>query len=244
MVPVVEPNRLSAVGRDHRRGSATELHHLDLVIETDLSDQCPAGVVWCDYSTSALVLGSRQSPDLANRQLLTDAGIELVGRRSGGGAVLMVPGDLVWIDVVARVGMLSDDVRVSMVEVGAAWAEALDSLGLIGSASEVTVYDGPMRLDDWGELVCFGGLGPGELVLDGRKLVGLSQRRTRAGVRISGAIHHRSLVAETASLLVGALPRSVPPDAATIGGFDPLDLVEALAGSIAALTERRSPDRG
>jgi hypothetical protein len=38
--------------------------------------------------------------------------------------------------------------------------------------------------------VCFGGLGTGEVVdADGRKLVGISQRRTRAGARFQCMAH-------------------------------------------------------
>ena len=31
--------------------------------------------------------------------------------------------------------------------------------------------------------ICFAGVGPGEVLLDGRKVVGISQRRTRVGAR-------------------------------------------------------------
>jgi lipoate---protein ligase len=43
-------------------------------------------------------------------------------------------------------------------------------------------YDGPMRKAPWSDRVCFAGLGPGEVTVDGRKVVGMSQRRTREGV--------------------------------------------------------------
>jgi lipoate-protein ligase A len=36
-----------------------------------------------------------------------------------------------------------------------------------------------MRKAPWSEWVCFAGLGPGEVTVEGRKVVGLSQRRTR-----------------------------------------------------------------
>ena len=35
----------------------------------------------------------------------------------------------------------------------------------------------------WSDLVCFAGRGPGEVTVDGRKLVGISQRRTRDAAR-------------------------------------------------------------
>jgi hypothetical protein len=61
---------------------------------------------------------------------------------------------------------------------GEAWAESLDAIGL---AAEV--HTGPPVRTDWSGAVCFGGLGPGEVTIGGRKAVGLSQRRTRAGAR-------------------------------------------------------------
>ena len=39
-----------------------------------------------------------------------------------------------------------------------------------------------MRSTPWSARVCFAGLGPGEVTVEGRKVVGLSQRRTREGV--------------------------------------------------------------
>ena len=46
------------------------------------------------------------------------------------------------------------------------------------------VHEGGLCRSPWSRLVCFGGLGTGEVVDDdGVKLVGLSQRRTRAGAR-------------------------------------------------------------
>jgi hypothetical protein len=41
-----------------------------------------------------------------------------------------------------------------------------------------------MVVTPWSSLVCFDGFGPGEVLLDGRKLVGMSQRRTRTASRL------------------------------------------------------------
>jgi lipoate---protein ligase len=57
---------------------------------------------------------------------------------------------------------------------GAAWADVLAAAGLAA-----TLYAGPMRRTNWSDRVCFAGLGPGEVTVGGRKVVGLSQRRTR-----------------------------------------------------------------
>jgi hypothetical protein len=62
---------------------------------------------------------------------------------------------------------------------GDAWVAALADLGI-----EARRHEGAMVTTRWSPLVCFAGLGPGEVVTpDGAKLVGISQRRTRAGAR-------------------------------------------------------------
>jgi len=46
---------------------------------------------------------------------------------------------------------------------------------------EASWHDGPMVCTPWCRQVCFAGIGPGEVTIDGHKVVGMSQRRTRAG---------------------------------------------------------------
>ncbi len=41
-----------------------------------------------------------------------------------------------------------------------------------------------MRSSPWSSMVCFDGVGAGEVLVDGRKLVGISQRRTRHAARL------------------------------------------------------------
>ncbi|HEX6785774.1 MAG TPA: hypothetical protein VF076_01140, partial [Acidimicrobiales bacterium] len=43
----------------------------------------------------------------------------------------------------------------------------------------------------WSPLVCFSGLGPGEVHAGGRKVVGISQRRTRGWARFQCAAYLR-----------------------------------------------------
>ena len=83
--------------------------------------------VWVAEPTApALVLGSAQ-PDTDVR---TDAGIEVVRRRSGGGAVLVVPGDVLWVDVIIPAGdeLWDDDVGRASHWLGDLWATALGEL--------------------------------------------------------------------------------------------------------------------
>jgi len=129
-------------------------------------------------TTSAVVLGSTQA-------MPETTGLEIVRRRSGGGAVLVTPEDPVWVDVDLPVGdpLWSDDVGHSFLWLGEAWAAALAALGLDGE-----VHCGPFQPGRWGRTVCFAGRGPGEVFVDGAKVVGLAQRRTRAGARFQCAV--------------------------------------------------------
>ena len=162
----------------HRRGTARQLF-------ADQSDF--AGVptiVDVRVTQPALVLGSTQPPAAA---LAPDPPIDVVRRRSGGGAVLVEPGDVAWVDVFVPAGhpRWQDDVGRAFWWLGDAWASALGSLGVGG---RIEVHKGPLVRSPWSPLVCFAGLGPGEVTVDGRKAVGVAQRRTRAGALFQCAV--------------------------------------------------------
>ena len=129
-------------------------------------------------SGPAVVLGSTQSAGVVDAERAAAAGVAVVGRRSGGGAVLVRPGELVWADVFVPAGdrLWAADVGRATHWLGELWAEALADLGV-----EVTWHDGPLVAARWSTLVCFAGLGPGEVRQGSAKVVGTSQRRTRAG---------------------------------------------------------------
>jgi lipoate-protein ligase A len=152
----------------------------------------------------ALVLGSTQADAVADADACTAAGVDLVRRRSGGGAVLLVPGEVLWVDVVVPVGdpLWSADVGVSTHWLGAAWARALAA----GGASGAAVHRGPMVRTPWSTLVCFAGLAPGEVTIGARKVVGISQRRTRVAARFQCAALARWDAAALTALLAPPLP--------------------------------------
>lgn len=153
----------------------------------------------------SLVLGSAQADDDADRRVAAALGIEIARRRSGGGAVLVVPGEMVWIDlIVTRDDVLwDDDVARAMHWVGDAWVAALADLDISGE-----VHRGPLVRTAWSAQVCFAGTGPGE-VLDagGAKLVGISQRRTRTWARFQTMAHLRWRPELVAALVAGSRPR-------------------------------------
>lgn len=157
------------------RGSAAALHGLD-----PLAEGGGRRVAVLEVDRPALVLGSTQADDVVDRAAVEAAGVEVVRRRSGGGAVLLVPGDSLWVDaVLPRADPLwDDDVGRATRWLGRAWAAALVDLGLRATPHEAGLVRGR-----WSALVCFAGWGPGEVGVAGRKAVGIASRRTRAGAR-------------------------------------------------------------
>ena len=82
--------RIGVWGVERRSLSAAEFHALDV------PDPAERAVWVADTTGPALVLGSTQPES----DVRPDVDLEVVRRRSGGGAVLVVPGDVLWIDVV------------------------------------------------------------------------------------------------------------------------------------------------
>jgi lipoate-protein ligase A len=147
-----------------------------------------------DVDRPALVLGSTQRDDAVDALACRRAGVEVVRRSSGGGAVLLDPGAVVWLDIELPRGdpLWDDDVGRAAWWVGEACASA------IGGGE---VHRGGLVPGQWGHLVCFAGLGPGEVTIGGRKAAGVSQRRTRAGARFQCAVARSWDPARLASLL-------------------------------------------
>lgn len=161
--------------------------------ETFLGRAIPAGLTQAEAwffqpPRPALVLGSAQDVAVADSTEATASGIDVVRRRSGGGAVFVDPVRSLWVDVIVPPTdrRWSADVRASSHWLGHAWANALRTVGIEGE-----VYDEGLEKTPWGRLVCFGANGPGEVLVDGRKTVGIAQRRTRDGARFQCIVYDR-----------------------------------------------------
>jgi len=129
----------------------------------------------------ALVLGSAQPPEAADAAACAAASVTVVRRRSGGAAVLVAPRAQVWLDVFVPAGdpLADADVGRAAWWLGAVWAEALRAV--LPPGTILATHRGGMVASRWSRAACFAGLGPGEVTLGGRKVVGLSQRRDRLG---------------------------------------------------------------
>lgn len=177
---------------DTFRGSAGQFH------QRDVADGAARQAWWCEADRPALVLGSAQPMSTVDEGACRAAGIEVVRRRSGGGAVLVVPGEVVWLDVVVRRGdpLWDDDVGRSMWWLGEMWCDVLRSYGAVA-----TVHRGPLVRTAWSSVVCFDGVGAGEVLVGDAKAVGIAQRRTRDWARMQSMVHLRWRPAFMASLL-------------------------------------------
>jgi lipoate-protein ligase A len=206
-----------AWGVEAHQGSAAVFH------ARSVEEPAQRAVWWSSVDRPALVLGSAQRPEVADAAALAAAGVELVRRRSGGGAVLLMPGEVVWADVIVPAGdpLWDDDVGRAAHWLGDAWARALAGCGL----TDLAVHREPMVRTAWSSLVCFSGLGPGEVHAGGRKVVGISQRRTRGWARFQCAAYLRW----DPDALVALLAEPRPPVAALT------DAVREVPSSPAAL---------
>lgn len=167
------------------RAGAAEVHALE-------GPTTPRPTVWLiESTTTAIVLGSTQDATAVDAEQASAQGFDVVRRRSGGGAVLVVPGELLWVDVFVPRGdaLWDDDVGRATHWLGGLWSSALTAVGMSS-----VVHRGPMAADDLARTVCFVGRGPGEVFTTDHdpegtsaKIVGISQRRTRAQARFQCA---------------------------------------------------------
>jgi lipoate---protein ligase len=168
-----------------RRGAAAELFDVSWFndqlrcgkVEPKVEPKVERSVVRLRPERPTIVLGSSLDVAVVDAEVAFDRGVDVVRRRSGGGAVWL-DDSLVWFDVLVPRGdpLWDDDVQRAFLWLGESWATALRMAGVEG---EIVVHNTTMRHAPFSDVVCFAGLGPGEVTLDGAKVVGISQRRTR-----------------------------------------------------------------
>ncbi len=198
--------------------------------------------IWVrDLDRMAVVLGSTQTADVLNPGIV-DLDFEVCRRRSGGGLVHLDTSQDVWIDVLLPVSspLWHADVGRSFHWLGDVWAALLADL--VPDAL-VSAHRGPNQGS--GRILCFAGLGHGEVTVDGRKVVGLSQRRTRQWARLQCAIVQHWPADDLFFLLRGLDEDSRAPDPRSVlAGLRPeqsaIDRLHLITRFLEAVT-RRTP---
>ena len=180
-----------------REGTAEELHHSVLPVER--------GVWLLTPTRPAIVLGSSQKDEDVDHAFCAANGIDVVRRRSGGGAVYVHPAESLWIDIVVPRGdaLWNDDIGKSMWWIGDWWVALLADAGVVSAQ----VHRGAFERNDWSDIVCFAGKGSGEVFPQEshaqQKIVGISQRRTRDYARFQCIAYFQWDAALHAAMLPG-----------------------------------------
>ena len=139
------------------QGSVADRH---LTLPTFESRQ----IIIHEIDKPTMVFGTAQK----NMFLETAIECDYVYRKSGGGAVFLEPGKILWVDfVVPREDPLwCNDIRRSSLWLGELWVRAMKDIGLYGK-----VHNEEIRKTELSRLVCFAGLATGEVTVSGKKLL-------------------------------------------------------------------------
>lgn len=171
-------------------GDAADLLARGAVLLDALATEPVPTLRWYRAASPAVVVGRGQG-DVVR----APGDLRVLTRPSGGGAVLMDEG-LLSLDVLLPDGhpWLSGSPAAAYEPVGAAWAAALGDLGV----TEIAVHRADLAVTRRGDeherllaAVCYAALGRGEVTAGGRKLVGLAQRRRRAGALVQCGLLRR-----------------------------------------------------
>jgi lipoate-protein ligase A len=184
----------------------------------------------------ALILGSTQPAELIDHDQAERDGIEVARRRSGGGIVFVDPASDYWVDVIVprQSPLWHDDVGRAFHWLGQLWTDILSRIIDTTDSSAIVCHTDPTPHRPAQPLWCFGAVGHGEVTIDGHKVVGLSQRRTRHGARLQCLVLGRWPAQELGRYLR-------PPTTSTAARFSGWDPTAIHAGPPAGVT-LPSPD--
>ena len=171
------PNHQNSWERHNWHGSAADFHALDLPFSRALW--------WCTVDAPAIILGSTQKESDVDASTAAVFGLDVVRRRSGGGAVFVHPTQSVWIDITIPKDdpMFVEDVSTSMLWLGDVFVHGLQQW------VPAQTYRGVFEAGADGRSVCFASTSPGEVFVEQSKLVGISQRRGRDGARLQCVLY-------------------------------------------------------
>ena len=160
-------------------------------------------VSFLEVARNALVLGSSQDPSQIDTAVLDRLDAELVVRRSGGGAVYLSPANQLWIDISIpkKDRLYNHDLCRSFLPIGSLFLEVLSRV----CSLDFEMHSGPLVGGELGRAICFAGIGPGEITIEGAKVVGVSQRRTQMGAVFQCTIYIRYPRREMEEIMSGTV---------------------------------------
>lgn len=165
--------------REEQEWNESRLHH---------KVHQPAFHFWT-YAEPAVVLGCSAGNNTAGYPL---PGIDILVRRSGGGAVLAGPWMLSTSVALPPEHPLAGQGALACYHwLSQCYVSAMSELGVDARAvspAELRQGHQPATFDKEIEWACFGGLSPWEVLARGRKIAGLAQVRRRNGVLLVGGI--------------------------------------------------------
>ncbi len=154
--------------------------------------EMPSVLFW-QYDQAAVIMGCSQRPSEDQLQRSQEAGLPILRRRSGGGAVLAGP----WMFSVTVFIPPDHPVATQNIIEIFSWLEQIWMGALL--ACRIPCKGVDLQLIEQSKLIsqeenlkwaCYASLSHGEIVSeDGRKLVGLAQIRKRKGVALVSGLH-------------------------------------------------------
>lgn len=141
---------------------------------------------WWLPSSGAVVVGlalHHRLAEVVDLALCQAAGVEVVERRAGGGALLLDSANMLCGAIAVPTSEISGDITESYRWLGNHLIQALSTVGIEARLVDVAeARDAVAQLRDAGSPLrntCFGALSPYEVLVENRKLVGLAQVRRR-----------------------------------------------------------------
>lgn len=208
-----------------------------------ISDYLKAGIeqpsllLW-QYRDPAVIMGCSQRPDEAQSDRAMQAGLPIMRRGSGGGAVLAGPWMLSFTLFIPADHPIAE---LNIIDIFGwfeqIWMQTLQQVGVPAQGVNKAMIDHSKKVAkeqsvDW---ACYAGLSHGEIVsLDGRKLVGLAQIRKRKGVALVSGLHLAACDWSLLSQVVvnkpeqGEILQALNSDAEALSGIDKEKLLPSI----------------
>lgn len=150
-------------------------------------------VLFWQYDQAAVIMGCSQRPDEGQLRRAENAGLPLIRRRSGGGAVLAGP----WmLSVTVFIPPEHPLAKQNIIEIFSwleqIWIDTLVACGVPCKVVDQAMIEQSKTISQQQDLkwACYASLSHGEIVShDGRKLVGLAQIRKRKGIALVSGLH-------------------------------------------------------